>query len=389
MSLGIPAITIDGGGDGQGAHATSESYDDGDRGWLGPQWAALIIAILAKRADQLSPGVTSAVSRGFSCVLRIRRERIGHHCARDLCPSAVGAGQHRYNGGTRCPGSAVQWRDDLDGDGHTRQEPVMVERSTGWLASVAAVRAWLVRRRARRPWRRSCSLGRGRVAPSSCWPSRSACSAHSRISRTRGRSSRRIPAEPFVSILDRRRHPPIVGLGVKDNKPTRLKLGSGNVAGYGMWRRCSGSRASRSATAGRCEIHRLPRIRQAVPVRRPARTVPVRQVIAGSLSAPLYSQIQRFAWSATYADVDGYQTFIRGEDVDPLSLEVARRSWAAQRRVSLRRQLQRASYGLFAGAQVGGDRVAPAEEASSSPSRVSSADPDTTLGPRYRPRTDR
>jgi tripeptide aminopeptidase len=48
MSLGIPAITIDGGGDGQGAHATSESYDDGDRGWLGPQWAALIIATLAQ-----------------------------------------------------------------------------------------------------------------------------------------------------------------------------------------------------------------------------------------------------------------------------------------------------------------------------------------------------
>jgi acetylornithine deacetylase/succinyl-diaminopimelate desuccinylase-like protein len=48
MSLGIQAITIDGGGDGQGAHATSESYDDGPRGWLGPQWAALIIAQLAQ-----------------------------------------------------------------------------------------------------------------------------------------------------------------------------------------------------------------------------------------------------------------------------------------------------------------------------------------------------
>jgi acetylornithine deacetylase/succinyl-diaminopimelate desuccinylase-like protein len=48
MGLGIPAITIDGGGDGQGAHATSESYDDGPRGWLGPQWAALIIAHLAQ-----------------------------------------------------------------------------------------------------------------------------------------------------------------------------------------------------------------------------------------------------------------------------------------------------------------------------------------------------
>ena len=47
MSLGIPASTIDGGGDGRGAHSTSESYDDGDRGWVGPQWAALLIAALA------------------------------------------------------------------------------------------------------------------------------------------------------------------------------------------------------------------------------------------------------------------------------------------------------------------------------------------------------
>lgn len=48
MSLGIQAITIDGGGDGRGAHATSESYDDGPNGWLGPQWAALLIAMLAQ-----------------------------------------------------------------------------------------------------------------------------------------------------------------------------------------------------------------------------------------------------------------------------------------------------------------------------------------------------
>jgi tripeptide aminopeptidase len=47
MSLGVSAITIDGGGDGQGAHATTESYDDGDRGWLGPQWALLISVMLA------------------------------------------------------------------------------------------------------------------------------------------------------------------------------------------------------------------------------------------------------------------------------------------------------------------------------------------------------
>jgi hypothetical protein len=42
MSLGIPAITIDGGGTGRGSHSLAEEYDDGERGWLGPQWAGLI-----------------------------------------------------------------------------------------------------------------------------------------------------------------------------------------------------------------------------------------------------------------------------------------------------------------------------------------------------------
>ncbi|MFP5355934.1 MAG: M20/M25/M40 family metallo-hydrolase, partial [Gemmatimonadota bacterium] len=39
MSLGIPAITIDGGGEGRGAHSITESYDDGKEGYKGPQWA--------------------------------------------------------------------------------------------------------------------------------------------------------------------------------------------------------------------------------------------------------------------------------------------------------------------------------------------------------------
>jgi tripeptide aminopeptidase len=47
MSMGIPSITIDGGGQGRGAHSTAESYDDTDRGWLGPQWALMIVASLA------------------------------------------------------------------------------------------------------------------------------------------------------------------------------------------------------------------------------------------------------------------------------------------------------------------------------------------------------
>jgi acetylornithine deacetylase/succinyl-diaminopimelate desuccinylase-like protein len=47
MSLSIQAITLDGGGEGRGAHSLTESYDDGDRGWLGPQWALLTVVMLA------------------------------------------------------------------------------------------------------------------------------------------------------------------------------------------------------------------------------------------------------------------------------------------------------------------------------------------------------
>ncbi|HPV73891.1 MAG: M20/M25/M40 family metallo-hydrolase [Gemmatimonadetes bacterium] len=46
MSLGIPAITIDGGGEGKGAHSITESYDDGKEGFKGPQWALLIVSAL-------------------------------------------------------------------------------------------------------------------------------------------------------------------------------------------------------------------------------------------------------------------------------------------------------------------------------------------------------
>ena len=47
ISLGIPAITIDGGGTSRGAHSPEEWYDDGNDGYLGPQWALIIAATLA------------------------------------------------------------------------------------------------------------------------------------------------------------------------------------------------------------------------------------------------------------------------------------------------------------------------------------------------------
>lgn len=47
MSLGIPAITIDGGGRSRGSHSLDEWYEDGPEGWKGPQWAAVLVATLA------------------------------------------------------------------------------------------------------------------------------------------------------------------------------------------------------------------------------------------------------------------------------------------------------------------------------------------------------
>jgi acetylornithine deacetylase/succinyl-diaminopimelate desuccinylase-like protein len=47
ISLGVPGIRIGGGGRGQGAHSLGESYDDGQNGWLGPQWALLVVTSLA------------------------------------------------------------------------------------------------------------------------------------------------------------------------------------------------------------------------------------------------------------------------------------------------------------------------------------------------------
>lgn len=47
ISLGIPAITIDGGGRGGGAHGTEEWYEDTPDAYKGPQFALLIVMALA------------------------------------------------------------------------------------------------------------------------------------------------------------------------------------------------------------------------------------------------------------------------------------------------------------------------------------------------------
>ncbi len=43
MNMGIPAITLDGGGVGVGAHSLDEWYDDRTDGFKGPQWVLLVV----------------------------------------------------------------------------------------------------------------------------------------------------------------------------------------------------------------------------------------------------------------------------------------------------------------------------------------------------------
>ena len=51
ISLGIPGIRIGGGGRGEGAHTLGEWYSDGANGYLGVQWAVLLVAALAGVRD--------------------------------------------------------------------------------------------------------------------------------------------------------------------------------------------------------------------------------------------------------------------------------------------------------------------------------------------------
>ncbi|HVT39207.1 MAG TPA: M20/M25/M40 family metallo-hydrolase [Gemmatimonadaceae bacterium] len=55
MSFGVPAITIGGGGKGEGAHALTEWYQDGPDGYKGPQWALLIVAALSGMSASVTP----------------------------------------------------------------------------------------------------------------------------------------------------------------------------------------------------------------------------------------------------------------------------------------------------------------------------------------------
>jgi hypothetical protein len=261
----------------------------------------------------------------------------------------------------------------------TRGEPVMVERSIGWVRPVLRFAL------AGAPTRDAA------VAPFLLVKQGDKCSEL-----VLAESERVLRAQPYLadaravvtpesdgtvrvdfSTTDDIRS--IVGLGIKDNKPTRVKLGSGNVSGYGMaaavqWQQGFAFRDGWSLRFADYHAFGRPYLFDTQLERSP-----LGEITTASLSKPLYSQIQRLAWSATVARVDRYQRLLRGEDVNPLSLDVDRRSWE----VNAVYRIGGRSYGLFGGVTAGGDRVAPADRGVIITDTGFVADPDTTLASRY------
>jgi len=173
---------------------------------------------------------------------------------------------------------------------------------------------------------------------------------------------------------------PILGLGMNGGTPTRIKLGSANLAGYGMalagqWKQGFAFRDGwllqfrDYSTFGRQWLFDTYLER-----------APLGEVETATLSQPLYSQFQRIAWSANVVHLDNYQSFLRGEgDIDPLSLEVNRTGW----QVNALYRLGGGANGVYGGVQVGGEHVSPADRGVIITDDGFVDDPDTTLGPRY------
>ena len=176
---------------------------------------------------------------------------------------------------------------------------------------------------------------------------------------------------------------PILGLGVKNGSPTRIKVGSGNVSGYGMAAAAQWQQGFEFRDGWSLRFTDYHTFGQPYLFDSQLERSPLGEIVTASLSKPLYSQLQRIAWSATVAQVNRFQTFRRGEDIDPLSLDVERRSWL----VNAVYRIGGGANGLFAGGQVGGDRVWTAERGVVITDAGFADDPDTTLARRYATQT--
>ena len=260
-----------------------------------------------------------------------------------------------------------------------RAEPVVVERSAGWARPI--LRFLL----AGEPTRESA------IAPFLLFKSGGPCTEllikeTERVLRAQPYlADARIMVMPdtsgtvsvaIITVDDIR---PILSFGMKGGTPTRFRFGSTNIAGYGrmaavQWRQGFAYRDGWGAVFTDYHVFGRPLLFESVLER-----APLGQVASVTFSRPLYSEVQRFAWSLAAAGVDRYQGFLRGEDEAPLNLEVERRSWQFN---SVYR-IGGGGFGLFGGVTVAGDRVTPADRAVIISDTGFVSEPDTTLPSRY------
>ena len=168
---------------------------------------------------------------------------------------------------------------------------------------------------------------------------------------------------------------PILSFGMKGATPTRFRFGSANIAGYGrmaavQWRQGFAYRDGWGAVFTDYSV-----FGRALLFESAFERAPLGQVASVAISRPLYSEVQRFAWSAAVAAVDRYQGFLRGEGDPPLNLQVERLSW----QVNSVYRVGGGGFGVFGGLTVAGDHVTPANRAVIITDTGFVSDPDSAL----------
>jgi hypothetical protein len=172
---------------------------------------------------------------------------------------------------------------------------------------------------------------------------------------------------------------PIVSLSANGGKPTLVKLGTANLAGYGMALAAQWKEGFAFRDGWLLQFRDYSTFGRQWLFDTSLEQAPLGSVATATLSQPLYSQLQRVAWSANVVHLDNYQSFLRGEDIDPLSLEVDRTGW----QVNALYRLGGGADGVYGGVQLGGEHMSPADRGVIITDTGFVNDPDTTLAARY------
>ncbi len=152
--------------------------------------------------------------------------------------------------------------------------------------------------------------------------------------------------------------PTVFGLRLRDNIPSALRFGNGNVAGQGLHLAGNVERGFAYRTGVGVEATAYQLLGQPYTLSFVATRPPLGSTLSLSLGHPFFTDLQRTAWHMAFRDVNRYESFVLPEG-DDLSLGVERRFWdiGVVHRFGLGRQ------SAFAGALLSGAAVDPANRA--------------------------